>query len=112
MIFSVIPDINIGSPQTSEDSIWMSWRDLYYECAKEEYEYQLYRESDGQIVRSNVTTDSGFTISELPCDTKYRLRVRYRTSSKTEEEWFSVTTDLFRKLNVFVVHVHGYKIFV
>ena len=88
----------------------MSWRSPYHECVKEEYEYQLYRESDGQLVISNVTTESGFRISELRCDTKYRLRVRIKTRSETEEKWFSVQTNIPCKYNVLVVY--GYTVFV
>ena len=75
----------------------MSWWNPYHECVKEEYEYQLYEESNGQLVRSNVTSNSGFKMSELRCNTKYRLRVRYGTSSGTKEKWFPVQTDLSRK---------------
>ena len=97
MFVSVIPDIVIGLPRTSEDSIWMSWSNPYHRCSNEEYEYQLYRESDGQLVRSNVTTESGFTIYDLRCDSKFRLRVRYRTRAGTKEKWFSAQTNLPRK---------------
>ena len=89
----MLTDLDVLHPYQSYDSIWTSWNP-YPDCVNAEYEYDLYRESDGQLVRSNVTTDNGFRISGLPCDTKYRLRVRYRTKTVTgTDNWFNVQTN-------------------
>ena len=79
------------------DSIWMSSRYTYPKCANAKYEYELYRENGGQLVRSGVHSvwDNEIMISGLPCDTRYRLHAMYRTSTKTvEDKWFSGQTTL------------------
>ena len=93
----IFPDILMSSPSGSYDSIWTSWRYTYPDCANAKYEYELYRGNGGPLVKSgaNSTTYNGFRLSGLPCDTTYRLRVRYRTSTKTiEDKWFSTQTRL------------------
>ena len=65
----------------------------YPDCANVEYEYQFFRESDGQLVRSGIIMKNKLTLSELECDTRYRLRLRDKMNKMTgADSWISVQT--------------------
>ena len=64
----------------------------YPDCVNVEYEYQLYRESDAQLVRTGISIQSQLTLSELECDIIYRLRLRDKMAMKGADSWISVQT--------------------
>ena len=70
----------------------MSWTNPYPDCVDVEYEYQLYRESDGQLVRGGVSMKNTFTLSELECDTRYRFRLSDILAMPGADSWISVQT--------------------
>ena len=83
-------------PSTTKDANSISFLLLpeYPQCSVEVF-YQLYRYSDGKLVRSGVS--SGFTpnhtvtLTDLECDTNFRLHL---TTDETEVDyWVSIKTD-------------------
>ena len=65
----------------------------YPNCVNVAYEYQLYRESDAQLVRSGISMNSELTLSELECNTRYRLRLRDKMTMPGADSWISVQTN-------------------
>ena len=90
--------IYVHPPVVSDDSIVLSWMNPYPDCVNVEYEYQLYRESDGQLVKSGIIMKNELTLSELECDTRYRLRLRDKMNKMIgADNWISVQTNAQRE---------------
>ena len=96
-LFVATDTIDVHPPVVSEDSIALSWMNPYPDCVIMEYEYQLYRESDGQLVRSDIILKNALTLSELECDTRYRLRLRDKMAMTGADSWISVQTNAQRE---------------
>ena len=93
-LFLATNTIDIHPPVVSDDSMVMPWMNPYPDCVNVEYEYQLYRESDGQLVGSGIIMKNELTLSELECDTRYRLRLREKMNKMIgADNWISVKTN-------------------
>ena len=77
------------STSSEVNSISFSMNPEYPDCSMIEFVYQLYKESNGQLVRDGVTTDLSFTITDLECGTSYRLHI---TNDKTELDFWTLIT--------------------
>ena len=94
VFLSVASDtIHVHQPVASDQSISLSWMNPYPDCANVEYEYQLYRESDAKLVRSGISMNSELTLSELECNTRYRLRLRDKMAITGADSWIIVQTN-------------------
>ena len=96
-LFLATDTIKLYPPVVSDDRIVMSWMNPYPGCVNVEYEYQFYRESDGQLVRSGIIMKNELTLSELECDTQYRLRLRDKMTMAGADSWISVQTNAQRE---------------
>ena len=93
-LFLAVTSIVVHPPVVSDDTIVLSWINPYPDCVNVEYEYQFYRESDGQLVTSGIIMKNELTLSELECDTRYRLRLRDKMNKMIgTDNYISVQTN-------------------